>query len=87
MAARATSHAIVASAVRRALLVLAGEGPDGDEDVGRAMDHAPELACERNEHRPKQHDEEGTPIVHAGLAYAISKLWQPPCIPRRSPLR
>ena len=87
MAARATGHAVVASAVRRALLVLAGEDSGRDENVGRAMDHAAELACERDEQGSKQRDEETVPTVHVGLAYAIPMRRQLLAISRRWPLR
>jgi hypothetical protein len=87
MAARATSRAIVAGAIRRTLLVFFVDNPRRHEHVRGSMDHAADLACERDEQGSKQRDEESAPTVHVELAYAIPVRRQPLRISRHSPLR
>jgi hypothetical protein len=59
VAIRAPSETIVASAVRRTLLVLSGEDPDGAERVGRRVNHPAELKRERKQRGADEPGKEG----------------------------
>jgi ArsR family transcriptional regulator len=65
VAVRAAGEAIVARSVGRTLLVLAGEHAHRAEDVGRAVDQAPHLERECEQHGAKQPHELWIPSLRS----------------------